>query len=72
MVRYRASLVRARSSVKNKIHAVLLMKGIKINEENKPFTRQFVEELEQIGDYRIEGYLHVIRSLNEEINEILQ
>ena len=70
MVRYRASLVRARTSVKNKIHAILLMKGIKIDEEIKPFTRQFVEELEQIGDYRIGGYLHVIRSLNEEINEI--
>jgi transposase len=70
MVRYRASLVRARSSVKNKIHAILLMKGIKIKEGIKPFTRQFVEELKQIGDYRIDGYLHVIQSLNEEINEI--
>jgi transposase len=70
MVRYRASLVRARTSVKNKIHAILLMKGIKIDDGIKPFTRQFVAELEQIGDYRIEGYLNVIRSLNEEINEI--
>ena len=69
MVRYRASLVRARTSVKNKIHAMLLMKGIKI-EGVKPFTRQFVQELERIGDYRIDGYLRVIRSLNEEINEI--
>ena len=70
MVRYRASLVRARTSVKNKIHAILLMKGIKIDDEYKPFTKQFVEELKQIGDYRIEGYLNVIHSLNEEINEI--
>jgi transposase len=70
MMRYRGSLVRARTSVKNKIHAILLMKGIKIDEGIKPFTRQFVEELEQIGDYRIDGYLNVVRSLNEEINEI--
>jgi transposase len=70
MVRYRASLVRARTSVKNKIHAILLMKGIKINEEYRPFTKEFVEELKQIGDYRIDGYLNVISSLNEEIKEI--
>ena len=70
MVRYRASLVSARTSVKNKIHAILLMKGIKINAEYRPFTIQFVEELKKIGDYRIEGYLNVISSLNEEIREI--
>jgi transposase len=70
MVRYRASLVRARTSVKNKIHAILLMKGIKINEEYRPFTKEFVEELKQIGDYRIDGFLNVISSLNEEIKEI--
>jgi transposase len=70
MVRYRASLVRSRTSIKNKIHAILLMKGIKIDAEYKPFTRRFVEELKQIGDYRIDGYLNAIRSLNNEINEI--
>jgi transposase len=48
MVRYRTSLVRARTSVKNKIHAIVLMKGIKINEEYRPFTKEFVEEFKQI------------------------
>ncbi len=70
MVRYRASLVRTRSSVKNKIHAIVLMKGIKINEECKPFTKQFVEELKQAGDYRIFGYLSVVESLTERIHEV--
>jgi transposase len=70
MVRYRASLVRMRAHSKNKIHSILLMNGIKIPEEYKPFTRQFVEELKQIGDYRIDGYLSVIESLNERINEV--
>ena len=70
MVRYRASLVNARTSVKNKIHAILLMKGIKINAEYRPFTIQFVQELKKIGDYRIDGFLNVISSLNEEIREI--
>lgn len=68
MVRYRASLVRMRVSAKNKVHAVLLMNGIKI--EGKPFTREFVEELKKVGDYRIEGYLAVISSLNRQINSV--
>src|SRR2546427_2270688 len=65
MVRYRASLVRMRVSAKNKVHAILLMNGIKV--EGKPFTKEFVEELKKIGDYRVDGYLAVIRSLNEQI-----
>lgn len=68
MVRYRASLVRMRVSAKNKVHAILLMNGIKI--EGKPFTREFVEELKKVGDYRVDGYLAVIRSLNEQIHSV--
>jgi transposase len=70
LVRYRASLVRTRSHLKNKIHAILLMKGIKINEEYKPFTTEFVNELKKIGDYRIHGYLSIIESLSEQIREV--
>lgn len=44
------------------------MKGIRM--EGKPFTRQFVEELRRIEDYRIEGYLSVISSLNQQINAV--
>jgi len=68
IVRYRASLVRMRVDAKNKIHAILLMRGIRI--EPKPFTKDFVEELRKIGDYRIDGYLAVIASLNEQINSV--
>jgi transposase len=70
LVRYRASLVRTRSHLKNKIHAILLMKGIKINVEYAPFTKEFVEELEKVGDYRIDGYLFVIDSLSEQIKQV--
>lgn len=70
MVRYRASLVRMRVDAKNKIHAIILMRGIKI--EAKPFTKEFVQELRKIGDYRLDGYLAVIGSLNEQINSISQ
>jgi transposase len=68
MVRYRASLVRMRGNAKNKIHAILLMNGIKI--EGKPFTREFVEGLKKIGDYRVDGYLAVISSLNTQIKAV--
>src|SRR2546428_7200724 len=68
MVRYRASLVRMRGNAKNKIHAILLMNGIKI--EGKPFTREFVEGLKKIGDYRVDGYLAVISSLNSQIKAV--
>jgi len=70
IVRYRASLVRMRVSAKNKIHAILLMRGVSI--EAKPFTKEFVEELRKIGDYRIDGYLTVISSMNEQINAVSQ
>ena len=70
IVRYRASLVRMRVNAKNKIHAILLMRGIRI--EAKPFTKEFVEELRKTGDYRIDGYLAVISSMNEQINSVSQ
>lgn len=70
LVRYRASLVRTRSHLKNKIHAILLMKGIKISDEYAPFTKEFVEELKKVGHYRIDGYLFVIDSISEQIKEV--
>ncbi len=53
---------------KNKIHAILLQNGTKINE--KPFTIRFVEELRKLGDYRIDGYLSVISSLSRQIRSV--
>lgn len=65
LVRYRADLVRARTRVKNRIHSILLMNGIRIDAE--PFTRDFVEKLKELRNYRIDGYMNVLESLNKEI-----
>ena len=46
MVRHRASLVRLRTILKNKIHAYLLMHGLKI--EGTPFTKTYVDKLRSI------------------------
>ena len=67
LVRYRANLVRMRGSVKNRVHAYLLMNNIKI--EHSPFTEGFLEELRKVKDARVEGYLRLIERLNLEIHE---
>jgi transposase len=68
MVRYRAGLVRIRTSLKNKIHAHLLMHGLKI--EGTPFTKAYMAKLRAIHDYKIDGYLNIIDALNHEIDEV--
>ena len=68
LVRYRASLVRLRTMVKNRIHAQLLMHGIRI-QDAYPFTRIYNEKLQALQDYRIHGYLNIIESLNIQITE---
>jgi transposase len=67
LVRYRANLVRMRGSVKNRVHAYLLMNNIKI--EYSPFTEGFLEELSKVKDVRVQGYLRLIERLNLEIRE---
>jgi len=68
MVRHRAGLVKIRTSLKNRIHAHLLMHGVKI--EGTPFTRAYMDKLRVIHDYRIDGYLNVIDALNREIDQV--
>jgi transposase len=68
LVRYRANLVRQRVQLKNRIHAYLLQNNVKI--EARPFTEAFVEELRKIDDFRIQGYLRVIESVNRELKEV--
>ncbi len=58
LVRYRADLVRARTRVKNRTHSILLMNGIRIDAE--PFTKDFVKQLKELHDYRINGYMNVL------------
>lgn len=67
MVRHRAGLVRIRTSLKNKIHAHLLMHGLKV--EGTPFTKAYMEKLRAIHDYRKDGCLNVINALNHEIDQ---
>ena len=67
LVRYRANLVRMRGTVKNRVHAYLLMNNVKIG--GSPFTKGFLEELKKVKDARVEGYLRIIERLNLEIHE---
>ncbi|MGC9211192.1 MAG: IS110 family transposase, partial [Nitrososphaeria archaeon] len=68
LVRYRAELVRMRTKMKNSIHAILLMYNVKV--EGYPFTQEYINKLKQLNDYRINGYLEVIETLNREINSV--
>ena len=68
LVRHRAALVRMRTKLKNKIHSIVLMKGIQISGKHcSSFTHLYNEELKALNDYRINGYLHLIESLDSEI-----
>jgi transposase len=67
LVRYRANMVRMRGTVKNRVHACLLMNNIKI--EYGPFTKGFLEELRKVDDARVEWYLRIVDRLNLEIRE---
>jgi transposase len=44
------------------------MNGISINA--KPFTKEFMDELRVIDDYRIKGYFSIIESVNREIDNV--
>ena len=68
MVRYRHSLVNQRTILKNKIHAILLLNGIKII--GKPFSKVYNNKLHNLSNYRIDGYLRIIEFLDGEINQV--
>ena len=70
LVRHRATLVRMRTKLKNKIHSIVLMKGIQISSKYCSFTRLYNEKLKELNDYRINGYLHLIESLDSEIKNV--
>ncbi|MEM3193297.1 MAG: transposase [Candidatus Parvarchaeota archaeon] len=53
--------------MKNSIHAYLLMYNVKM--DANPFTKDFIGRLKDTGDPKIDGYLHVIDALNEEIDK---
>ena len=68
LVRYRDNLVRQRTQLKNRIHSYLLQNNVKM--EAGPFTEEFVEELRKIDDYRVQGYLNIMESVNKELKEV--
>jgi transposase len=70
LVRHRAALVRMRTKLKNKVHGILLMKGITIADAPYPFTQKYNDKLKELNDYRINGYLRVIESLDLEIKDV--
>jgi transposase len=71
LVRHRAALVRMRTKLKNKIHSVMLMNGTSVSYVGTHiFTKGYIEKLRELNNYRINGYLHIIESLNGEINTV--
>lgn len=70
LVRHREALVKIRTKMKNKIHGIMLMKGIKISRIGAhTFTKKYNEQLKELHNYRIEAYLRLIDSLEKEIKE---
>jgi hypothetical protein len=70
LVRHRFTLVKIRTKMKNKIHSIILMKDVRITGGIHPFTRKHIEKLKEVKDYRIDGYLRMIESLDSEINDV--
>lgn len=71
LVRHRAALVRMRTKLKNKIHSIMSMNGISIlYASTHLFTKGYIEKLKELNDYRINGYLSIIESLNDEIDTV--
>lgn len=71
LVRHREVLVKIRTKMKNKIHGIMLMKGIKIsNIGTHTFTKKYNEQLKELHNYRIDAYLRLIDSLEKEIKDV--
>ncbi len=65
LVRYRTTMVRSRTLMKNKIHGILLQGSVK--PVGAPFTIGWTARVRSLNDYRIDGYLAVIDFLKDRI-----
>ena len=65
LVRHRRHLAAEKRTMKRRIHAVLLSRGIRI--EGGPFTLRYVAALRNLKDYRIDNYLDIIDTISEKI-----
>jgi transposase len=72
LVRHRAALVRMRTKLKNKIHSIMVMNGTSSISYagTHTFSKAYIEKLKELKDYRINGYLRIIESLDDEINTV--
>jgi transposase len=75
LVRHRASLVRLRTSIKNRVHALLTSEGVQTPEVSDLFGRkglEFLEEvkLQQSEKTALDNYLEVLGVLKETIKEV--
>jgi transposase len=74
LVRHRIALVRMRTRLKNKIHGIMLMKGMRVNNNNNNstarFTIEYINKLHALNDYRINAYIHLIDSFDHEIKQV--
>lgn len=68
LVRFRCTLMQNRTRIKNKIKAILLKKGLRYGQEIWKGKRR--NQLEGIGDSRINAYLRIMDSLNEEMKQV--
>ena len=69
IVRHRQSYVKIRTSIKNKIHAILKKDNIKIPVKDI-FAKKARTALEKLKDEKINSYLKFIDHLDDEIKEI--
>ena len=65
LVRHRKHLAAEHRTMKRRIHAVLLSRGIRI--EGTPFSLRYVAALRDLKDYRINDYLDIIDTIGEKI-----
>lgn len=68
MTRHRSRLIETRSTLRHRIHSILLMNGIRI--PGSPFTQKYVRELRALDDYRIDNYLDIMDTINDKVNNI--
>ena len=71
LVRHRAYLVRQTTSIKNRIHAELLRRGIRRPDNlKKPFTFKHVEWMRSLGILTINSSLNCLEGIQEQIREV--
>ena len=75
IVRHRASLVRLRTSIKNRVHALLTIEGIQPPKVSDLFGLQGLEflkevELQESRKTALDNYLELLRFLGKRINKV--